>query len=241
MKKIYYILIAIEAITILTTIVLPFISPIIFADYWQMLLCVILGIPLLTLTCMAVEYRNCTIINEDSSVDTDCAEVSYSETDEDKQQKAEKEESQETMPKETKATEENIKKKDSVAETEECMEKKWSQAMYHRYSGQWDELFNHIKRPMTPEVKSQISLLLWEIASQTVNFLKESNSDLNKVSHNTEGLRMILDNLSLNDMKLEEFYKDPTTVPVSVITVYEWLEEQGVKTETAAFGYKLKF
>ena len=232
-------MIAIEVVTILITIVLPFIFPIIFADCWQMLLCVILGIPLLTITCMAVEYRNCHIIRTVSSTNPDSADISSSDEEKDKQQTAVEEKSQETVSEEaliTEKTEEDV----AVAETEECMEEKWSKAMYLRYNSQWDELFSHIKRPMTSETKGQISCLLWEIASQTINFLKESNSDLNKVTHNTEGLKMILDNLSIDDLELKKFYKDPTTVPVNVIAIYEWLEEQKAKTNTIAFGYKLK-
>lgn len=248
MKKIgYYLIIALETISLLATILLSFTFPVLFADYWPMLLCITIGIPLLAFICMGIEFRNYLVVqktttSENTEETTSTPDKKGTETEGSDQ--IDQAKAHESLPEKPVTDEEEklVSNEDEkpVHETEKCLEQRWSMAMYQRYNGEWDELFNHLKRPLTPETKGQISALLWEISSQTINFLKESNSDLNKVSFNTDGVRMITDNLSVDDIKLEKFYKDPTTVPVNVIAVYEWLEEQGVKADTTAFGYQLK-
>ena len=54
----YYFAIVIESLALLITIVLPFACPVLYADCWAMLLSVILGVPLLALVVLGVEYRN---------------------------------------------------------------------------------------------------------------------------------------------------------------------------------------
>ena len=51
---------------------------------------------------------------------------------------------------------------------------------------------------------------------------------------------MIVDDLTLDDINLDKFYVDEDTVYVKAIAIYEWLQEQGVKADTTAFGYRLK-
>lgn len=224
MKKIgYYFMMTIESISLLAAILLPFTYPVLFSDFWPMLLCIVIGIPLLALICLGIEFRNHLITQK--TIPQTTPEAGTPPT------PAEK------VVEEPVATKED----QPTHETEKCLEQQWSIGMYQRYNDKWDELFNHLKRPLTPEAKGQISVLLWEISSQTINFLKESNSDLNKVLYHADGVRMITENLPVDDIKLEKFYKDPTTVPVNVIAIYEWLEEQGVSVDTTAFGYQLKF
>ena len=219
MKKVaYYFIIVIESAALLITIVLPFIYPVIFAECWQMLLCVIFGIPLLAFVCLAVEYRNCLFSNNTSPAKNPEVEVKGSVA---------------VKPVNTIEPDE-ISHIEECHDEQKCMEQDWSKAMYLRYNSLWDDVFNNIER-------ARISLLLWDISSQTINFLKENNNDNNKVGYNADGVRMIMEDLSVNDIKLDKFYRDPTTVPVKVIAIYEWLEQQGVKESTTAFGYQLKF
>ena len=51
---------------------------------------------------------------------------------------------------------------------------------------------------------------------------------------------LIVDDLTLDDINLDKFYVDEDTVYVKAIAIYEWLQEQGVKADTTAFGYRLK-
>lgn len=231
MKKFgYYALVVLEILALIVTIVLPFTYPVIYADCWQMLLSVTLGIPLLTLSCLGIERLNGSCHQGLFSVKQPIAlpptipdteeEVAGKENEADKS--TEDIHSQEPAPQ------------------EECLEQKWSKAMYEHYNDQWDKLFANIERPLTAETKSQIALLLWEISSQAMNFLKQSNKDLNCVRYHTDGVRMIVDKLTLDDISLDKFYVDEETVYVKAIAIYEWLQEQGVKADTTAFGYRLK-
>lgn len=239
MRTIYYIMIVVALIALIATIVLPFFSPVIFADIWQMLLGVTLGIPLIILACIGIEKQGILAGKEQESncVSNENAQEELSNDEKndvnDDNKEANTQKSQQAEP-ETETNEE------ITLPIEDCLEKKWSKAMYQRYNTKWDELFDNIQIPLTPEKNGEISWLLWEIASQTVNFIKESNSDLNKVGYNTEAVRMIIDNLPEDEIELKKFYNDRSTVQVRVIAIYEWLQKQGVKVDTTAFGYQLK-
>lgn len=230
MKKFgYYALVVLELLALVVTAVLPFTCPAIYAGCWQMLLTITLGIPLLTLSCLGIER-----LNKSCHQGLFPAELPIA------------------LPAPVPDTEENFEKKDETdksaedihpqepASQPESLERKWSKAMYERYNGQWDELFANIERPLTAEAKGKIALLLWEISSQAMNFLKQSNEDINCVRYHTDGVRMIVDDLTLDDISLDKFYVDPETVYVKAIAIYEWLKEQGVKADTTAFGYRLK-
>lgn len=239
MRTVYYIMIVVALIALIATIVLPFFFPVIFADIWQMLLGVTLGIPLIILACIGIEKQGVWAAKEQTlncvSNENAPEEINGDENNDghDNDKDANPQGPQQTEP-ETKKNEE------ITLPIEDCMEKKWSKAMYQRYNATWDELFDNIQIPLTPEKNGEISWLLWELASQTVNFFKESNSDLNKVGYNTEAVRMIIGNLPEDQIELKKFYNDPSTVQVRVIAIYEWLQKQGVKVDTAAFGYQLK-
>lgn len=231
MRKIgYYLLIGIEALAVIATIALSFGLPVIFADYWQALLCIVIAVPLLAIVCFGLEFRNKFIIQDvipDNKPDgnhTEDAGNNKTEVDPTQQQGEENANS---------PAQEN-------PQDEEPLEKKWSKAMYQRYNSEWDHLFKHIQRPLSQEDKGRIALLLWNISSQTINFIKESNSDINRVRYNLDGVKMINENLSLDDIKLEEFYVDQTTVKVKAIAIYEWLKDLGAQSDTSAFGYRLK-
>lgn len=232
MRKIgYYLLIGLEALAIIATIALPFSLPVIFADYWQALLCIVIGVPLLALVCFGLEFRNKFIIQDiipDNKPDVNPTE------DSDNNKKPEADPTQQQGKE--KATSPALEN----PQNEESLEKKWSKAMYQRYNSEWDHLFKHIQRPLSQEDKGRIALLLWDISSQTINFIKESNSDINRVRYNLDGVKMINENLSLDDIKLEDFYVDQTTVKVKAIAIYEWLKDLGAQSDTAAFGYRLK-
>lgn len=237
MKAYYFTMITLAFLALVTAVILPFTLPVIFSDVWPMLLCTIVGIPLLILASIGIEARNKQIQIKSCTDDT----------------------STETPPENTPKNDKNTDRNSSVAThspqlqesdtaehdkaietTEKCLEQKWSKAMYIRYNTMWDDLFDNIQIPLTPNKKSEISWLLWEIASQTVNFLKQSNADINSVGYNAEAVRMIIENLSEDDIKLEKFFDDPSTVQIKAIAIYKWLHEQGVKAPTTAFGYKLK-
>lgn len=246
MKKYgYYTLIIIELIAIIAIVILPFAFPIIFTRCWQMLLSIIVGIPLLALVCLGIEFRNI-FLQEDLKIEeqgqqhiNENRDNPSPKNDDDPNNLASKKPEEKTAP---------IPPAVSVVETpdlqgkeieENSLYNKWSQSMYQRYNSQWDDLFDHIHRQITPEEKGKISLLLWELASQTINYLKETNPDVNRLRYHSDGVKMITDNLPLEDLDLKAFYKDPSTVPVKAIAIYEWLEEQGVKVDTTAFGYHL--
>ena len=229
----YYFLIAIESLALVAGMILQFLYPAVFADCWPMLLCTVLGVPLLSFMCLGIEYRNRAASLALPSADSPKNTTTPAPDGKDEG---------ENMPSATDQAQDECPKEEAPAQDEESVSltDKWNKAMYERYNGQWDELFRHIERPLTPAAKAQLSLLLWEIASQTVNYLKEANSDINKVGYNADGVRMITENLTLDDIELKKFYVDPTTVSVNAIAVYEWLQEQGVQADTSAFGYRLK-
>ena len=220
----YYFAIVIESLALLITIVLPFACPVLYADCWAMLLSVILGVPLLALVVLGVDYRN----NNAFQKETEKLVI------EEKPLEVVEQDDSQTIPK-------SEVEEDSKPKIEECLEQKWSKAMYQRYCALWDDLFKHMKRPLVQEDKARISLMLWEISSMTISFLKESNSDPNSVWYDEDSVKMIMENLSQSDIKLEKFRIDPNTIDENAIAVFEWLKEQGVNEDTTAFGYQLKF
>ena len=227
MKKFrYYALIVLELLALFVTVMLPFTYPVIYADCWQMLLTITLGIPLLTLSCLGIERLNNSHRELFSAKLPVALPPTIPDTEEEKKDAADKS-TEDTQPQEP-------------APQAESLEQKWSKAMYERYNAQWDELFANIKRPLSEETKGKIALMLWEISSQAMNFLKQSNEDINCVRYHTDGVRMIVDDLTLDDINLDKFYVDEDTVYVKAIAIYEWLQEQGVKADTTAFGYRLK-
>ncbi len=231
MKKIgYYSLIVLELLALIITIVLPFAFPVIYADCWQMLLSVTLGIPLLTLACLGIERHN--NFCQQSLFPTKLPIALPPPVQDTEEEKGK------GMDNGDKNTG-DIHPQEPAAPTER-LEHKWSKGMYERYNAQWDELFDNIERPLTAEAKGKIALLLWEISSQSMNFLKEDNADINCVRYHADGVKMIVDGLTLDDINLDKFYTDPETVYVKTIAIYEWLQEQGVKADTTAFGYRLK-
>lgn len=230
MKKIgYYALIVLELLALVITIVLPFTYPVIYADCWQMLLSVTLGTPLLILACLGIEWHN---NSRQYGLFSTKLPIALPPTvpDTEEVEKGKDEANKNTV---------DVHPQEPTPQAE-SLEHKWSKSMYERYNSQWDELFANIKRPLTEETKGKIALMLWEISSQAMNFLKQSNEDINCVRYHTDGVRMIVDDLTLDDINLDKFYVDEDTVYVKAIAIYEWLQEQGVKADTTAFGYRLK-
>jgi hypothetical protein len=237
MKAYYYTMIILAFLALATAVILPFTLPVIFSDVWPMLLCAIVGIPLLILASLGIEARGKQIqtmcCTDDTPAEASPENMPKNDNNADS--------SSSVAPQSLQLQEPDTVEHDKAPEvTEDCMEQKWSKAMYIRYNAMWDDLFDNIQIPLTPDKKAEISWLLWEIASQTVNFLKQSNADINSVGYNAEAVRMIIENLSEDDIKLEKFFDDPSTVQIKAIAIYKWLHEQGVKTATTAFGYQLK-
>ena len=149
MRTVYYIMIVVALIALIATIVLPFFFPVIFADIWQMLLGVTLGIPLIILACIGIEKQGILAGKEQESncVSNENAQEELSNDKKndvnDDNKEANTQESQQAEP-ET-GTNEEI-----TLPIEDCLEKKWSKAMYQRYNTKWDELFDNIQIPLTP-------------------------------------------------------------------------------------------
>lgn len=237
MKAYYYTMIILAFLTLATTVILPFTLPVIFSDVWPMLLCTIVGTPLLILASLGIEARTKQVLAKSCTDDTP-AETSPENTPKNENNT---DSSLSVVPQPLQLQEPETVEHDKAPDvSEDCLEQKWSKAMYIRYNTMWDDLFDNIQIPLTPDKKAEISWLLWEIASQTVNFLKQSNADINSVGYNAEAVRMIIENLSEDDIKLEKFFDDPSTVQIKAIAIYKWLHEQGVKAATTAFGYQLK-
>ncbi len=214
MKTTYYILIGLEAFLLLATIVVSLTLPVVFADFWQVFLCLIIGVPAITGCLMALErsHRPLQHIEEPCASDTVVGEL---------------EQLLQAQP------------EDSVAEKEPSVQQQWSHAMYLRYNGRWNDVFQNIKYPMTAKDAADISLLLWEISSKTMDFLLTDNNDINKLKRNSDSVEAIIGNLPEESLEQKAYYRDPTTVPARAIGIADWLEAQGVTAETTAFGYRI--
>lgn len=130
---------------------------------------------------------------------------------------------------------------DSTGDTGTDNHRRWAQAMHNRFSDRWNSLFEHVSYPVGEAQMAQMSLLLWEIASLTVDYLATVNNDPNLVQRNIDTTRWAMRNFNPADLNLKQFLHDPTTVPQRAIAVFDWLKAQGVESaDVPAFGYRLQ-
>ena len=116
----------------------------------------------------------------------------------------------------------------------------WSKAMYRAYSDRWNQVFENIKHPIEETSKSEISVLCWDIASKTMDYLLVENDDPNVLERNRNSVDAVLSGRKLTDLELKEYFDDPSTVPAKVIGVHDALSSQLTKEQcfsTQVFGY----
>lgn len=142
---------------------------------------------------------------------------------------------------ETPAPAEEVKETDISPET--SVRQQWSKAMYRAYADRWNEVFENIKYPIEETSKSEISVLCWDIASRTMDYLLVENDDPNVLERNRNGVDAILSGKKLSELELKEYFDDPSTVPAKVIGVHDALSSQLTKEQcfsTQVFGYLVK-
>ena len=116
----------------------------------------------------------------------------------------------------------------------------WNTAMYHRFNERWTNLFDKVDYPADKSVKAEISVLSWEIASLTMDYLMLTNNSPNLLERNKESVKSIIEGRDYQEMALKQFYEDPTTIPAKVLAVYNTLSPQVASRqtfETNIFGY----
>jgi hypothetical protein len=118
--------------------------------------------------------------------------------------------------------------------------KKWSNSMYNRFAERWQNLYDHIGYPTEKASKAEISVMSWEIASLTMDYLMLANDSPNLLERHKASVNSIINNKNYQEMGLKAFYEDPTTVPAKVLPVYNTLSPQMAARqsfETNIFGY----
>ena len=116
----------------------------------------------------------------------------------------------------------------------------WNSAMYKRFNERWTNIFDKVDYPADKSVKAEISVLSWEIASITMDYLMFVNNSPNLLERNKESVNSIIEGRSYQEMGLKQFYEDPTTIPAKVLAVYNTLSPQVAvrqSFETNIFGY----
>ena len=118
--------------------------------------------------------------------------------------------------------------------------RKWSDAMYNRFAEKWQNLYDHIGYPIDKASKAEISVMSWEIASLTMDYIMLVNESPNLLERHKASVDSIINNKNYQEMGLKTFYEDPTTVPAKVLAVYNTLSPQVAARqsfETNIFGY----
>ena len=116
----------------------------------------------------------------------------------------------------------------------------WNSAMYKRFYERWTNIFDKVDYPAEKSVKAEISVLSWEIASLTMDYLMFANNSPNLLERNKESVNSIIEGRGYQEMGLKQFYEDPTTIPAKVLAVYNTLSPQVAvrqSFETNIFGY----
>ena len=130
--------------------------------------------------------------------------------------------------------------KEPAVSSAPSVRQQWSKAMYRIYADRWNEVFENIKHPIEETSKSEISVLCWDIASKTIDYLLVENNDPNVLERNRNSVDAILSGKKLSDLELKEYFDDPSTVPAKVIGVHDALCSQLTKEQcfsTQVFGY----
>lgn len=114
----------------------------------------------------------------------------------------------------------------------------WVEGMRNTFGERWDGCFSKVPFPLDEKGQAEMSLLLWNIASCTMDFVKSGEDDL--PDRYKDNVALIAGKKELSELKEKEFYRDPTTVPKRVIAVRDWLRRNGVdETMVSAFGYRV--
>ena len=113
----------------------------------------------------------------------------------------------------------------------------WTKKIYETYYKEWTNMFEKITYPSTETNMSEITLLVWEIASRTMDYIPVVHNDVNTLENNKNSVNKVIGELSKEP--LEDYIKDPPTVPYKVIAIAEWLKFNKVRKAVAAFGYKI--
>lgn len=124
--------------------------------------------------------------------------------------------------------------------SEDKTSSEWSVGMYVRFAERWNDLFNNIQYPLQEGKKSEISILCWEIASLTMDYLLVHNKDTNVLERNKYSVESVIKGIKTKELDLKEFFEDPTTVPAKVLAVYNTLCQDiasDQKFTTQIFGY----
>lgn len=133
--------------------------------------------------------------------------------------------------------------KEVVNNTDNSVQSKWSKAMYSRFAERWSDLFESIQYPAEPATKAEISVLSWEIASATMDYLMVDNDDQNTLGRHRNSVQAIIEGKKYADMELKEFYEDPSTVPACAITVNDTLKvnlQDNQSFPIQAFGHYIE-
>lgn len=134
----------------------------------------------------------------------------------------------------------NIEKVETVEDERIDIIRKWDRAMYDRFYERWQNLYDHVEYPADKATKAEISVLSWEIASLTMDYLMMVNNSPNLLERHKESVNSVINELKYQDMGLKPFFEDPTTVPGKVLAVYNTLAPQLAARqsfETNIFGY----
>lgn len=123
------------------------------------------------------------------------------------------------------------------------IEPKWSKAMYELYSKQWNDFFDNIGIEIGDMQKAEFLLLLWNIASQTMDFLVVANNDPNTLRINENITNAIIDGKSLSEVEHKSFFEDPNTVEKKALAVFNYFKSlvaDDQEIRISAFGYNIQ-
>lgn len=114
----------------------------------------------------------------------------------------------------------------------------WVKGIKNTYGEQWDVFFDNMLFPLDEEEQKKMSILLWNIASCTMDLVKSTEDGA--PARYKDNVALIAGNKKRSELKEKEFYRDPTTVPKRVIAVRDWLRLNGVdEEEVSVFGYRV--
>lgn len=114
----------------------------------------------------------------------------------------------------------------------------WVKGIKNTYGEQWDVFFDNMPFPLDEEEQKKMSILLWNIASCTMDLVKSTEDGA--PARYKDNVALIAGNKKSCELKEKEFYRDPTTVPKRVIAVRDWLRLNGVdEEEVSVFGYRV--
>lgn len=123
------------------------------------------------------------------------------------------------------------------------IEPKWSKAMYELYSKQWNDFFDNIGIEIENTQRTEFLLLLWNIASQTMDFLIVANNDPNTLRINDNITNAIIEGKNVSEVEHKTFYEDPNTTEKKALAVFNFFKSQVTdeqEIQISAFGYDIQ-